>query len=1458
MPLFLVVTVTLAAWYGSFLCDSGRDFMWKLAATKRSFLIEVPLHERGTTDFVLDRIYLIAMELPLFILGYESDRIALFRGMRQSGGRITPFAGGVALHDYEDVKEILEDPQQTRQASVIGSRKINEGCMAPDNLIFTSTGPKHRELTEFLTAVVPAMSQDYVASATPLLSSKHTMQSSLEGQWYDIFAVDGRSQLEASIRGDLVANVWYEVFGEELSPSQADIVQHYGTWGDLCFHFSNAGYTQPGTKLHEARLALLAAAAKSPTGTNILKQASHLGKSTEEASSIVLQLVDWVLHSGALDQTSFIRRTLERIENNPSFYVPLWNENPTAFIAEMIRKEPPTTSVTTTLTKPQNFSVAAGFRGAGFVQVTLEAGTPILSVISSANQDPRVFGGDTKSAAVAKMFNPTRNQSQRDQILTPKGAWIKQQQAQLPRAAFGEALQLSLTLRVVNKYLPAPTAPAKAISKSSMTSLIQWVKSKSLDTLSAMSDSPLNKEVPLGLTVICCIYQLLKLKWLDNHPGVVSVIKDKYALFLIALMSMAFGKYLGGCMGVFICNHAGIRMASAYAEMTLYMQRHLGSGGQHFVYGISKWNPIRLYDVPAGTAKVLTFEIYFHFIFGLVEIFIGEQFPFYTVLLVLLLWSTGCGVLNCFFALASNEKEHDPSWIKQNLQWGVAGMFAHIFFAVAPAYILGGQFYSLISHSGECLVSIRWAVLGCKAADARIAYGDHRFGQNSNTTLSDENMQKLHQELTKKANELLKNPKITDKLDFSKKSESKDKQEFKRAIAHECFKHLGGDASGEKISRDGLERALEELKLDVNDKEVDAYFNEMDKDKNGTIEFSEFEEHRFGNVFCTEISDTLWLEQYSSSKMNHRMKTSVLVGIVAIAILYFLPGIRMAISGGELCFFEVDKLATPQDCTAGANILDKTCRHTRSMYRVLKVLATPRAGDEGLIPGNTLHEGLAETAKGTAVKIPTSIGKHKRKNLPYCKPTFDNTYPDSCQIPDGGEDTDKQGDILSSALFSVLATSSMFPLADMEDDWDNAQEASAILKAASRTELKPLELYPWPEMESDLAITRFSFAGIAAHNTERVEDGGEIVYRNAWDWLYSYELRPGFEPYGVNAYFNSNGELIQMYWAEQRRNLTRGDPDWEHVKWAYKVSVLTGVTVRDHLVGVHFMRSNMLTMASDENLMPDHPLRRLLRPHTFGAIEINLGAMKTLGLELGTAHRASALSWKGLADALSASYQLNRFHKVMDILPNMGMDKTVAEDANRTLEEELFPYGKDHEEFWKIVHKFVNAYVNVYYTSNDAVLKDTQLGPFWDALHVQEPSKPFPELTGKDELVDVLTTFIVFVTGIHNQVGNVADYLIDPTYASAKIRPGMNSADIQATFQGLNIGLMTSQLTPRLLNDWKHLLLHDEHHATTSQIFDTLQSDLRQFSQTLDARNEKRRFPCNAFNPKTMVAAVSI
>ena len=57
--------------------------------------------------------------------------------------------------------------------------------------------------------------------------------------------------------------------------------------------------------------------------------------------------------------------------------------------------------------------------------------------------------------------------------------------------------------------------------------------------------------------------------------------------------------------------------------------------------------------------------------------------------------------------------------------------------------------------------------------------------------------------------------------------------------------------------------------------------------------------------------------------------------------------------------------------------------------------------------------------------------------------------------------------------------------------------------------------------------------------------------------------------------------------------------------------------------------------------------------------------------------------------------------------------------------------------------------------------------------------------------------------------------------------------------------------------DFKHLLL-DQHREKTEVIFDEFQRQLAELSVTIDERNKERQFPCNAFNPKTMVAGVSI
>merc|ERR1712232_692211 len=177
--------------------------------------------------------------------------------------------------------------------------------------------------------------------------------------------------------------------------------------------------------------------------------------------------------------------------------------------------------------------------------------------------------------------------------------------------------------------------------------------------------------------------------------------------------------------------------------------------------------------------------------------------------------------------------------------------------------------------------------------------------------------------------------------------------------------------------------------------------------------------------------------------------------------------------------------------------------------------------------------------------------------------------------------------------------------------------------------------------------------------------------------------------------------------------------------------------------------------------------------------------------------------------------------------------------------ERIYPFGRDLRDFVRGVRKHVTDYVHVYYPDGDSMRRDHELMVFWKHLRREGDSHTVPPPT-RETLCSVLGDLIVHTTGLHNQVGNVADYLVNPSFASAKIRKGREVADVQASFQGLNIGLMTGNLMPKLINNFTHLLLQDEHLEETTKVFNEFQADLRKLVLKIDERNKERRFPCNA------------
>ena len=111
-------------------------------------------------------------------------------------------------------------------------------------------------------------------------------------------------------------------------------------------------------------------------------------------------------------------------------------------------------------------------------------------------------------------------------------------------------------------------------------------------------------------------------------------------------------------------------------------------------------------------------------------------------------------------------------------------------------------------------------------------------------------------------------------------------------------------------------------------------------------------------------------------------------------------------------------------------------------------------------------------------------------------------------------------------------------------------------------------------------------------------------------------------------------------------------------------------------------------------------------------------------------------------------------------------------------------------------------------------------------------------------------------------MGNVAEYLLLPNFAAARIRPRLEVSDVEASLYGLLVAVLTGAKAPMLMSDFEHLLLRDEHHEATTKIFREFQANLTAFAGEIDVRNARRkaegRWVYHGFDPRRMLSSVSI
>ncbi len=447
-------------------------------------------------------------------------------------------------------------------------------------------------------------------------------------------------------------------------------------------------------------------------------------------------------------------------------------------------------------------------------------------------------------------------------------------------------------------------------------------------------------------------------------------------------------------------------------------------------------------------------------------------------------------------------------------------------------------------------------------------------------------------------------------------------------------------------------------------------------------------------------------------------------------------------------------------------------------------------------------------------------------------------------LPVEDEDWPASGIVRNVAMRALR--SPLFPLTDQDGTWQSEAEGVAGLQEALPPSILPAPTNTWTEMRSDEAMSRIAFAGLGALRLAPLEDPSKdpdgAVWVSDWAFLSDLAVRPGFEKYGAIAFFDRHQNPVRIHWCHARRDVRPGDAEWDHAKWAWRCSLLVGTTVTDHLVGVHWLIGNLVTTAVRESFDTDHPLRRLFKPFTFRTITINYNAVFSLCPTRGFVHRATALTAEALREALGASVGMWHYTTAPEIMQRKQAE-ALGED---------FPFVTDGLAYWHVVRRFVERYVQAYF-GGDAAVRDPQVRHFWERISNATEVMQIRPLT-EDNLIDMITQFIWCVTGLHEHVGAVVEYVTNPTFAGTKIRPGTEMSDVQTSVQALLILGLTGLKQPQLIEDFTHIALD----TRGQQLFRDFQKDLVALSAEIDRKNETRRFPYNMFNPRFLECSVSI
>jgi arachidonate 15-lipoxygenase len=187
-----------------------------------------------------------------------------------------------------------------------------------------------------------------------------------------------------------------------------------------------------------------------------------------------------------------------------------------------------------------------------------------------------------------------------------------------------------------------------------------------------------------------------------------------------------------------------------------------------------------------------------------------------------------------------------------------------------------------------------------------------------------------------------------------------------------------------------------------------------------------------------------------------------------------------------------------------------------------------------------------------------------------------------------------------------------------------------------------------------------------------------------------------------------------------------------------------------HELFVHLARTHLLmeafAVATHRHLASNHPLNILLIPHFIGTLFINSAAGKFL-ISKGSPidNFFGAPIERSQTAAGTDRLQFDFYAKM---LPRDLKDRAV--DNPKWLPD--YPYRDDALLLWAAIENWARNYVELYYADDDAVMADTELYAWAEALIMEGQVKGFTVITSRSQLVSVLTMIIFTASAQHAAV----------------------------------------------------------------------------------------------------------